>query len=229
MHMTPPDDQLLPPGATCPMCGYEFGVPNARDCPECGLAVGDVVRQVIRDRASVRSRSMVNALAFHIATATIFALAVELIPASALRPRLDGQSRHTFIATCLAIVAASLVLGLAASTLARRGERLLWADLWARTHLVMFTPWLLIPISRALPLDKSAVWHCGLWTSLAACIACGVAVTTLLAHRRRQLLLTARLPAAAITTLYILQIITVVLVTIWMPYARFALGSIIGV
>lgn len=227
--MAEPSELPLPAGTRCPQCDYEFGVPDATTCSECGLAIGHVVRQIIRDRATWRRRPFVNALVFHLAAAVVFSFAVEVSAAFQAGLRLDGEFRSALIASCAAAVGASLLLGFLAAAIARRGERLLWADLWARTHLIMFAPWLLMPISCALPLRNPIVWHIGLWTSLAACIACGVAAMIVRFQRRRRLMLTAPLPAAAITVLYILQLITVIATAAYMPYIAFKISSILGV
>ncbi len=112
---------------------------------------------------------------------------------------------------------------MSASLLARRGDRLLWADLWARSHLIMFAPWLLIPISCALPLENANLWHLGFWLSLGACVSCGAIAVHSRARYRTRFVLLSRGPAVAVFALFILQAIVVVGVVMAVPYLAVAL------
>lgn len=218
---------LLPPGALCPRCGYEFGVPDTAVCSECGMAVGHVVRQAIADRARLRLRlRMLNAIVLHIAAAVIFAIAVETSPAFDGGIQLEGTQRIQLVSVCVGVVATTLTLGLAASLLARRGERMLWADLWARAHLLIYAPWILIPIACSLPTQEPLWWNIGLWTSLSACVACGMLTITLRARRRLRLVLLARIPALVMNLIFILQIIAAFVMVTWMPYLAIVITAI---
>lgn len=56
-----------------------------------------------------------------------------------------GEADSPYILLSVGTLLASLAVGCAASTVVRKGERRLWADAWARAHLVLFAHWLTVP------------------------------------------------------------------------------------
>lgn len=58
-----------------------------------------------------------------------------------------GEADSPYILLSVGTLLASLAVGCAASTVVRKGERRLWADAWARAHLVLFAHWLVVPVA----------------------------------------------------------------------------------